>query len=779
MKSGWEEIRKEYQSRMELASEIIEKSVSLTNRVPEIDIISLRAKILAIREQITKEHHRLKENRFNVAIIGLEKAGKSLLLNAWLGEDILPSREERCTYTSTEIWSAPTVEEQRYEVEYFTKEEFRTQLDQRKADLNRLTGRDRKDLEKEITEIERLLPEIERFTGRSQFERKFSDVREIREELKPIIALDPAQARAVKRIRVYTLKLKEARNIVFHDVPGFNSPFELHKQQTHSKLSECDAIIYAKLYDMPDLVDNEISMLKIADENDPYVSVADKIFIALTKIDKAEDKEKAEELLATAKKKWKNETGLQASRILPVASLPHLCNKGTASYEYMKRKDIYLDALKKLGISDGINELKAVMDNYIDNERSNIVSGRYERLFSDFNALIKDLLKSLTAKFPETLKGFEIKEEEKKRTLFTAKWKQLWAQIERDFTDYYLKEFFSKDEPDDKVSLNPIFVNFQEKYNALVDDYSAQLPINEENLKASFKRKGLSDSGDVLRTKGHSLIREDLKEQAIKDLEKLSESLTGVVINAKRKVADYCQQLLFNIKDVHDIILGDDTEAQQIKVSTGLQTLFLRFTRPAVRVFLETPRHGTDRTTIIESCRQDIKMLDLFYKGDKTKKNIEDFLQYGKWIIEIGEMAGTVPGGTSKIVDMTMQDIEFDPFGKGNEKVANDWKAILNEIKDDADALNNYLKNSVFHAAGFTSYFQQELDRVKDSFLYQENQLGTWQVRVQSALETNPAVKKEFGNIESDYEFRRSIINDITEVNLKFKEFLESVSIAK
>lgn len=46
---------------------------------------------------------KLKSREFTVAIVGLEKAGKSTLGNALINSEILPEYTERCTYTTTEL----------------------------------------------------------------------------------------------------------------------------------------------------------------------------------------------------------------------------------------------------------------------------------------------------------------------------------------------------------------------------------------------------------------------------------------------------------------------------------------------------------------------------------------------------------------------------------------------------------------------------------------------------------------------------------------------------
>ncbi len=60
-------------------------------------------KIEKILEKNKKYLHKLKSNEFEIAIVGLEKAGKSTFANALIENYILPSAPERCTFTATKL----------------------------------------------------------------------------------------------------------------------------------------------------------------------------------------------------------------------------------------------------------------------------------------------------------------------------------------------------------------------------------------------------------------------------------------------------------------------------------------------------------------------------------------------------------------------------------------------------------------------------------------------------------------------------------------------------
>ncbi|MBR5091128.1 MAG: dynamin family protein [Ruminiclostridium sp.] len=64
---------------------------------------------------------KLERNTFDVSIVGLEKTGKSTFANAFMGIDILPTKDARCTYTATNICYG---NDDKAEVKFFSKEEF-------------------------------------------------------------------------------------------------------------------------------------------------------------------------------------------------------------------------------------------------------------------------------------------------------------------------------------------------------------------------------------------------------------------------------------------------------------------------------------------------------------------------------------------------------------------------------------------------------------------------------------------------------------------------------
>lgn len=81
-----------------------------------------KTKLLEMQSSIKELYKRIKNNSFEIAIVGLEKAGKSTFANALIGLDILPTKEERCTYTSSCVKYADSTYA---EVEFFSSQEFK------------------------------------------------------------------------------------------------------------------------------------------------------------------------------------------------------------------------------------------------------------------------------------------------------------------------------------------------------------------------------------------------------------------------------------------------------------------------------------------------------------------------------------------------------------------------------------------------------------------------------------------------------------------------------
>lgn len=99
--ANYEQEFKEYAGKLRAQVKGIDKILKL-NMNGLLDA-SIEQKLHAVKEEANKLLKKLENNEFEISIVGLEKAGKSSFANALMGNDILPSKEARCTYTSTSI----------------------------------------------------------------------------------------------------------------------------------------------------------------------------------------------------------------------------------------------------------------------------------------------------------------------------------------------------------------------------------------------------------------------------------------------------------------------------------------------------------------------------------------------------------------------------------------------------------------------------------------------------------------------------------------------------
>ena len=60
-------------------------------------------KLKTMLNKLMSIESKLDTSSFEVSIVGLEKSGKSTFANAFMGIDILPTKDARCTYTATRI----------------------------------------------------------------------------------------------------------------------------------------------------------------------------------------------------------------------------------------------------------------------------------------------------------------------------------------------------------------------------------------------------------------------------------------------------------------------------------------------------------------------------------------------------------------------------------------------------------------------------------------------------------------------------------------------------
>ena len=339
---------------------------------------------------------KLEKGEFEIAVIGLEKAGKSSFSNAIMDNDVLPTADARCTYTATCIKAGDV---DHAIVTFFSVEEFNKAF---RDKLNLLgisnvdtytyntlsesmynsiferLGDDIKDkyennINQDILDIIKNVDSLSSFIGNSQ--KQYSGNELSSDEFKDFIQ-KPQKAIAVKEIVIETTKFESMKNAIMYDVPGFDSPTAMHRQQTLAKMRDVDAIIMVANAKAPSLRGPELDILKEKDMDGAPLS--DKLFVFSNKADMVDSYEAFEKNKETTYNEWieRRKITIRKDRILFGSAVAALGEKiGDTGTEARKK-------LNKIGITDGINELKKGLEKYYRDERFDILKKRIDSIIS-------------------------------------------------------------------------------------------------------------------------------------------------------------------------------------------------------------------------------------------------------------------------------------------------------------------------------------------------------------------------------------------------------------
>lgn len=338
--SDWENDKQEFVEKLSSADKTFDEIFSIDGESLVIQGES-RDKLQKLRESNKKILHKLQSREFSVAVVGLEKAGKSTLGNALIKAMVLPEYSSRCTYTTTEIRSGDT---DVAEVYFYSREEFNKNF---KRMLNELKYSEHADFFSMTLEtFKRYWQAVE--IEQNQFFQLHNgttaeDIKNMLEGKQKILSLlgkapenygpeywDPEDKfnlykqrvtgmaglnpdgtvirvpdpYSVKNVIIRSTQLAEMSHLVLYDVPGFDSPTELHKRQTEEMLKESDAIILVtNVGDRPDLNGPQLDMLRKGQDRDG-IKLNAKCFVFGNKIDRASDLETAKRNSATLRACW-------------------------------------------------------------------------------------------------------------------------------------------------------------------------------------------------------------------------------------------------------------------------------------------------------------------------------------------------------------------------------------------------------------------------------------------------------------------------------------------
>ena len=107
----------------------LERQIQALDRILKMDsgtVVSaeLRKQLKNLKAEAETVLRKLKNNEFEIAIVGLEKAGKSTFANALMENNLLPTKDPRCTFTSTQIEYSGDDKDDSATVSFYNDDEF-------------------------------------------------------------------------------------------------------------------------------------------------------------------------------------------------------------------------------------------------------------------------------------------------------------------------------------------------------------------------------------------------------------------------------------------------------------------------------------------------------------------------------------------------------------------------------------------------------------------------------------------------------------------------------
>lgn len=373
-----------------------------------------KTKLKSLKAEAERLKRKLETNEFEIAIVGLEKAGKSTFANALMQKsNLLPTDDQRCTFTSTLITYDDRGESA--SVSFYPSETFNRDFRDRLSKLGfKNAGRysyDTLDLslfsrmcQEELSSDSRKLygDMIDDINNIIQFREEISELlskpdrafdASRMEELRPFIT-DVKKAYAVSMVRICSPALRHMPNAVIYDVPGFNSPTELHKIQTRERMKSADAIIVVASGKEPSITGESLKILQESDDEGNRLS--DKLFVFANKTDGATDIQK--NMGVTFHEwieKWRFLSEAQKNRIVFGSALLYLekldNREGIATRSLGGRFD-------ELPNGDGVDEIRRRMEDYNSHERFDVLKRRINRLQSE----ITDVFAQMHAAYGQT-----------------------------------------------------------------------------------------------------------------------------------------------------------------------------------------------------------------------------------------------------------------------------------------------------------------------------------------------------------------------------------------
>lgn len=545
MDSAWKEDQQAFITKLESTQAVFD---DIMNKDPNGMVIAYgeeREKFNQMRDHNKRTLDKLKNKEFTVAIVGLEKAGKSTLGNALLGRDILPADSQRCTYTTTKICAGP---EDKGQIFFYSKEEFdrdfaemlrqmkyegtatfdslnissfsawwQTMEEKDNAVYNQHNGTTFEDIKAMVAGRDVLRGLLG--SPAQIFKGEALGGIEFQKFITGIVGKNPdgdvqrvPHPYAVKSVIIESNQLGNMQHIVLYDVPGFDSPTALHTKLTLEMLEKADAIILVtNVGTNPNLTSPQLGMLRRGQDAD-NVPLKDKAFVFGNKLDLARNVEDARGNMAALKKDatQKHNIALE-NRVICGSVMAYKESQGLVTGS--KESSNTLDGWQITPKGYGFGELLDKLQDYYDNDRFAVLKRRAENTILEARKYLEGILEKYQS--------------------------GTWQPIETG-GEYYLEAArnlgrFREAAYDIGVACHNEILENNVFSNLIRDNIEKIFPLQEKEnneLLLKVKRGGnLNVNGQLALIRLNSLFREELNRQFL-------ENIVAITVNESKKKED-------------------------------------------------------------------------------------------------------------------------------------------------------------------------------------------------------------------------------------------------
>jgi signal recognition particle receptor subunit beta len=642
---------------------------------------------------------KLESDIFEIAIVGLEKAGKSTFANALIDNAVLPSAPERCTFTSTKL----VYGEDRAEVILYSEAEFNSIFREMLQDLGYPNGERENFRTMSIEKFDKFFEELKSenpnlynlHTGKSDEEIReilkyrdslqlsgerviFSNEQLSSDEFQSYIRgekrgveTDTSKPRSVKSVSIESSKLSQMESATIFDVPGFDSPTKIHERQTLERLKNADAIILVtNAGDRPNITASQLDTIR-KDSDADGVRLSEKLFIFGNKMDTAHSIDIVENNRSYLINDVVNRYRIaEERRVFTGSALKYLWELGIIDTER------YHD---RVGVASGVHEIRRELINYYENERFEILKRKVEFAQSELIKIVEKLLQR-----EQSIK-LSHNEDSHKNIILRKAFKEienrlrenlnlLKMELKREILEglYFTNRF--KDDTNRLDYFQPISGDLFDKIESEVSNsLTTETPVERINhrIRETIHQQYLRDFTVLIK----SMTDEKAREIDKKILDRFIRGLVGEDGSISSELEEESERFISSLTE--DIAHNEGRFFYLID----------RFSRDLFDILLLYPVKSEDRTKKFETTGVEFKFLDNYYNGgDGSLVNLILTQKESKSSINIPEILKNAVRSSSK-------------------------NSVIKEINTDIENLKMILKKGIIRAINLEVAFLNSVDK--------------------------------------------------------------------